>query len=315
NVIILPKRASLNIFRFTDIYKILKKESPHIVHTHGAKANIFYGIAAKLLGCKLVKTTHGECEPSMFMSKTWLKRFVIICCDAIVDLLFDARVFVTNDIAYRGVNRFRHGLSRVIHNSIPDIAVNSEEAKELYDRSRYNVGMVGRISTVKGHVYLLTALRDLKDLIPNIQVHIFGDGPLHRRLERYCLRNSLGEYVIFHGFKKDVLFYQAGLDVLVIPSLHEGLPYSLLYAMKLKVPIVASNVGGLKEILCDEEDGLLIKPKNIKSITTALHFMFSNRDKAVMMAENAFNKVNINFAMSDMLESYINVYQVIISRT
>jgi glycosyltransferase involved in cell wall biosynthesis len=114
----------------------------------------------------------------------------------------------------------------------------------------------------------------LADAPRDIMLHIVGDGPSRAPLTRLAQELRVYTRVRFHGFRTDVNDFLAHADALLMPSLHEGLPYTLLEALALQVPVIATEVGGLREVLRDDRTALLIASENPPAIARALRRLF-----------------------------------------
>lgn len=311
-VVVLPVRRAFSIRRITDIYGILKTILPDIVHIHGAKANMFYAVPAKLLGIRLVKTVHGESEPSWFLSITWFKRILLRTIEIMLQPLYEGIIAVTNEIKESLKNDPRRQHVEVIYNAIPRVNIEKDNARELYDKDRFNIGIVGRLTAVKGHYYLLNAMRELKKDIPTLQLHVIGSGSLKAKLEGFCRRHHLFDHVTFHGFQEKILLFQAGLDLLIMPSLQEGLPYVLLYGMAFRVPIIASDVGGLKEVLRDKDTAFLVPPRDSAQLSAVIQHVYEHWLEREEVAERAYREYEKLFSIEHMVNKYRQFYSTIL---
>lgn len=296
-----------NISLIRQIIRLFKKRKINVVHTHGYKANILCSIAGKVCNAKIIKTEHGKIEPSTGCSR--FKMQINHKIDRIISrLLLDEIVFVSKDIESYYKRYYNNIKSTVIYNGIPRIEVTSNKNLQHFDYNTFNIGVVGRLTKVKGHIFLLRALKNLNGL-GNIKLNIFGNGHLEEELKDYCNKNDISSVVIFHGFKENIYDYMAVLDVLVIPSLHEGLPYTLLEAMYLKIPIIASEVGGLKEVLEDNVNAILVPPADERKIADAIEYLYQNPVIMERIIQNAYKRVFEEFLIDKMAAEYLDIYQ------
>lgn len=296
-----------SIFSIFKIAEILRKYRIDIVHTHGYKATILAGVAAKMCRLKIIKTEHGRLETT----EGWghYKMVLNTFLDRIVSLfILDAAVFVSEDIQSWYLQYYKNVRRAVIHNGIEPIGTSPKNNS----KKSFDIGIVGRVTEVKGHLYLLKAMQRLTNL-ENIKLCIFGEGPLEAELKEFCDKTGLSQRVTFMGFRKNIYEYLNYLDLLVIPSLHEGLPYILLEAMYLKVPIVATNVGGLKEVLKNGEDAILVPPKDGNALARAIEVMYSDQELRFRMAQRAFDKVCEQYLCDMMVKKYMDLYNECLS--
>jgi len=146
------------------------------------------------------------------------------------------------------------------------------------------VCMVGRLSVEKGHRYLLDAIPHLIERIPKLQVLVLGEGAERRRLEEEVARIGVQNFVAFAGFQSDVKPWMQACDVLVSPSLTEGMPNVILEAMAFGTPVVATRVGGVPELLQYGETGILVPPADTPTLANAIYDLFANPAQALRLA-------------------------------
>lgn len=308
---IIHSRFKYNLGIIKQSIKLFKEKKINVVHTHGYKANILCSIAATACNVKIVKTEHGKMEPPTGYSG--FKMQINLKIDRLISrLLLDEIIFVSKDIESYYKKYYKNIKSTVIYNGIPWIKVNSDIKLQDFDYNTFNIGIVGRLSKVKGHIYLLKAIKHLEEL-RDIRLYIFGEGCLKDGLKNYCLENGISDRVFFMGFKNNIYDYIYVLDLFVMPSMHEGLPYALLEAMFLKIPIIASNVGGLKEILENDTDALLVPPLDEKSLANAIRHLYLNLKIRKHLVNNAYKKVSELFLLNQMAAKYLNIYRRCIS--
>jgi glycosyltransferase involved in cell wall biosynthesis len=119
------------------------------------------------------------------------------------------------------------------------------------------IGVVGRLSPEKGQAIFLRALEKVRDDVPGVRALIIGDGQDRPMLETFCRERGLSDHVAFLGHRERIADYYQVLDLLVLPSLSEGLPNTVLEAMSFAVPVLATAVGGVREII-DDGNGVVV---------------------------------------------------------
>ncbi len=290
------------------VSKILSRCRIDVVHTHGYRANVICALAARRLGIPVVKTEHGRIESVLAPRLRSLRARAYLFADRLVTLaLVDHIVYVTFDLAASFRRTHRHKESSVIHNGIAPIQHAESGVSGHFESNCFNIGIVGRVSRVKGHMFLLKAVERLSDLT-DLRVHLVGSGPLEPELKRYCALHGMDSKVRFYGFREDIHECIRKLDVLVMPSLHEGMPYSALEAMYLRLPIIASAVGGLREVLRDGENAILVPPGNVEKLAAAIRLVRDGPGQRDRIAERAFCDVTSRFMIGDMARRYMDVY-------
>ena len=170
------------------------------------------------------------------------------------------------------------------------------------------VGTVGRLHPLKGHEHLLTALGQLRPDAPDVRALIVGSGELAGPLQRQAEEAGLRDRVIFCGQRADVRELLAALDVFVLPSLSEGLPNALLEAMASTLPVVATAVGGILELVVDGVTGRLVPPADAAAIARALREILAQPSRAQAMASAARQRVEERFSVDTTVRNVLAVY-------
>lgn len=253
------------------VSKILRREKPNIVHTHTSKAGssarlaaLFYNLVS---GKKLrtVHTFHGHVFEGYFSKKkalifVWVERLLARGTDVIiaisktqktdlakkfriapqekiktVSLGFDLKPFLTSK-ALKGQFRRKFGI----------------------DDHAFLVGIVGRLVPIKNHVMFLKTAKRLVERHPQkpMVFVVVGDGELREELESFCRNQGLWDHVRFCGWIKEISYAYADLDVVALTSMNEGTPVSIIEAMASGVPVIATDVGGISDLLGPHMGGL-----------------------------------------------------------
>ncbi|MCI0439081.1 MAG: glycosyltransferase, partial [Chloroflexi bacterium] len=173
------------------------------------------------------------------------------------------------------------------------------------------VGTVGRISAEKGHRSLLEAWHSLIQKRPACRLLLVGDGPERSALERYVAERGLTSTVHFLGTRNDVPEVLRSLDLFVLPSLEDSHPVALLEAMAAGLPVVATRVGGIPEILGDGQYGTLAAPNDPDSLEAAIIKNMDDREFSARMGAAARQRAEHAFDIEVMVDSVIKVYDSI----
>ena len=293
-----------------ELRRVLRQHEINLLHVHGYKATILGTLATRGLAVKVVKTEHGLLEPFPGWKALWSHSR--LSATTLVErvatrFLTDARVFVSRDIKRQLVSEGDSPAHRVIYNGI-DPADLAGGAPDRADTSRFDIGIVGRVDKVKGHEVLLRAFARLRHL-PRLRLHVLGTGPMEGRCRQLSEEVGVSDVVHFHGFDPAVHARMAKLDLLVIPSLREGLPYVLLEAMYLKVPVVASRVGGMSEVLEHDDCGVLVSANDPAPLAAAIERLYHDRPLRRSLAERAFTVVRRQYLADRMVRQYGELYR------
>lgn len=200
----------------------------------------------------------------------------------------------------------------VIPNGVPPaVIIPKDKAREMlgFSDEAFLIGSVGNLRTPKGYQYLLPAFREVTVKYPEAKLLIAGEGPLRRTLEKFSRRLGISEQVFFLGFRKDLKALYSGLDILVMPSLWEGMPVALLEALSYGLPVVASAVSGIPEVVRDGIEGFLVAPENPQQITVGIINLLENSQKRIEMGSRGKTRVENEYSQSKMVAAYVNLYR------
>jgi glycosyltransferase involved in cell wall biosynthesis len=178
------------------------------------------------------------------------------------------------------------------------------------DRTTPLVLVPARLHEQKGHRYLLPAIRE----VPGAHFALAGDGPERASLEALARELGIETRVSFLGHRDDMPDLLAAADVVVLPSLYEGLPISLLEAMGAAKPVIATRIGGTDELITSGHDGLLVEPKDSQALATAVRSMLSDPDLARQLAARARQTVIERFSAQSMCDRVSQVYGELLAR-
>lgn len=165
----------------------------------------------------------------------------------------------------------------------------------------------GRLSPEKGHRHLVEALAHLGDERPPIHLVILGAGRERQSLARQIDESGLTGRVVLAGFRGDILDYIAGADLVVNPSLTEGLPNVLLEALSMKVPVVATDVGGVCEIVADGATGWLVPPGDALALARAIAAALSDPERLRAAADNGYRHVSGAFSFPHQADRFVQL--------
>jgi len=204
----------------------------------------------------------------------------------------------------------------VINNGITENPIHGsllrDDIKAFCEGKRV-IGAIGRLSDEKGFNYLIDAFNEVKRRVPDVRLIIIGEGPQRGLLEKKILKLGVAEFVYMPGFVTEASSYLPLFDILVMPSISEGLPIALLEAMREGVPIVASAVGGIPDILADGSCGVLIPPCNrtrlVDALVTALK-LNSPIDLLIAQGKKRFFEL---YTSEKMGKEYTNLYRKLLS--
>ena len=269
------------------ISKLIESERADIVHLHGYSAANFGRIAARLKGVPNIVHEHAvlKVQPHQYIADKLLSRFT----DVAIAVSDNVKVFMVEkrSIPAKKIRLIENGIQLEKFNSI-DYANNVAKRVELgVDKNIKIIGTVTRLREEKGNEYLIRAIHHIVDSGKPFILLIAGDGPLRDELEKLVEDLKLQDVVRFLGFRSDIPELLSVFDIQVIPSLTEGFPLCLAEAMAAKNAVVASQVGGMKDIGKDGETVLFSPPKEPKILAEKILNLLSNEELAKKLADNA----------------------------
>ncbi|MFL6332377.1 MAG: glycosyltransferase [Pyrinomonadaceae bacterium] len=289
----------------------VRRRAPDLVLTHHVKSHFLMLLSGLRRQFPWVAYHHGYTTTDRKMlAYNRLDRWSLPAADRVVTV---CEAFARELEGARGVQREK---LFVQHNPIsPGRRVSEEEVREL--RSRLGLGAgervvlaVGRLSREKAHADLLRAFARLarEEVGAGAQLVIVGDGPERAPLDTLAAEAGLDGRVIFAGQSGDVAPFYAAADLFVLPSHSEGSPYALLEAMAAGLPVVATAVGGVPEIVSDGESALLVPPRDEQALAAALARALSDRGLARTLAASAAEIAATRHAPETHLRSLTGLY-------
>lgn len=276
-------RRMKNLGYFIFWVKILfevKKINPDIVHVQGMWTSICGYLAKEFLKIPYVLYARGSDVYRPEISLKLILRTMLKNADAVIALTEDMK---------KNIQKTYNREVFVIPNGIDlEKFVNISRKNLLLSNYTKKILFVGRLHPVKGVRYLIEAMKIIKEKDLYAKLIIVGDGEEREKLQKLANKMGLLDSITFTGQipNQNVSQYMAMSDILVLPSLSEGFPNVILEAMAFGIPIVATNVGGVIEIMENGVNGFLVKPGNPDQIAQKVLFLFNNKDMIKMISNN-----------------------------
>ena len=312
---ILGMKSYHNPFNILKLVKYIKKREIDIIHTHMYFANSFGRIAAILAKTPIMISTAYSNYFEYKKRNILMERFLSGFTDRIIAASDSIKEFT---VKQEGIKPDKF---KVIH----DCASTEKFSKKLDSTSIRKslgiesgcpvVGCVARLDAVKGHAYLIQAAAKISKRNPKVKFLLVGDGPLRKELEDLTVNLGIKDKVIFAGTRRDIPEMLSAIDIFVLPSaLREGCPLSILEAMAMSKPVVASRLGGIPEEVSDGESGILVNPKDPDSLADAIIKLFSDKDMAKSMGLAGRKIFEEKFSKEVMLKKIETLYDDIAKR-
>ncbi|MDA2916135.1 glycosyltransferase family 4 protein [Nitrospinae bacterium AH_259_B05_G02_I21] len=312
-VIDMTKRFNpVSLYKLTQFFK---QERINLVHTLGARMNFYGRLAGHWAGVPSICST--VVNSILDYPIGVLKRALYVNADAWTARTAQ-RIIAVAEALGRDL-RDKYGIPAekilTIHNGI-DLATLAPTRSREAIRAELGipaespcVGAIGRMTHQKGFTYLLQALPSLSERFPATRCIFVGDGPLRHDLQGETARLGLFDRCTFTGYRFDLPDLFQAMDVFILPSLSEGLPFVLLEAMGMGRPVVATAVSGNPEVIEHGRTGLLVSPADPLAITKAAAWLLEHPAEAEAMGQAARSVVEQHFTVTKMVEQTEEVYR------
>jgi len=293
---------SKDISVFFRVLKILKHEKPDVLILNSSKIGGIGSLAGRMAKIKkIIFVSHGFAWNE---DRNAISKFFIKCLYSVI-FLFSTKIIAVSDAIYRQGQTlpFTKNKIVVVKNGISAVPAPMDigaarQALGIPENS-FVVGTIAELHHIKGLSYAIDAVPLLS--IPDFKYIVLGEGELHEALQKQIERKNLDDKISLKGFVKNASTYLKAFDIFLLPSLSEALGYVLLEAGLAEIPTVATNVGGVPEVIENEKTGFLIRAKNSKEIANAIRLLYENKEKSTTLAKNLHESVVKNFSMEKMI--------------
>jgi len=309
NFIEIPMRSEFDFSTATKIAKIVKNKNVHIIHTHTAHSHSI-GVIAKMFRRNVRLIAHRRVDfplrKNIFSRIKYLKTDKIIAIsngvkNALIKSGVDEKRIA---IVYSGIdlNKFDRKLN---------LDALRKEFKVIEDK--FIVGNIAHLADHKGHRYLIESAKIVTEQAPDTLFIIVGEGKLKLELKSLVRKLDINEKIIFTGFREDIPELLYVFDIFVLPSYLEGLCTSLMDAMAMSKAIVATNVGGIPEVVKDGTNGILVPPKNPEKLAEAILTLKNNYELRKSMGNAGRKIVEEKFSSSRMVLNVEKIYYEVVN--
>lgn len=314
HVDVIAERFRFDLRVIPALRRIIAERAPDIVATHNLKSHFLVKLSGLNRRYPWVAFHHGYTTTDLKMRVyNQLNRWSLPTADRVITV---CQAFA-RELAREGVPFDRIYAQ---HNSIsPEQGASAEEVAALRTRLGIKDGerlvlTIGRLSREKAHLDLVNAFARLRHDHPEIDAKllIVGDGPERGAVEAAIKTMGIAERVYMAGQISDVRPYYAAADVFVLPSHSEGSPYVLLEAMRAGVPLIATSVGGVPEMVVDNESALLVGPRDAQAMAAAIARVLQDEQLAHQLVSNASALVATRYSPEAYVRSLFEIYRELI---
>ncbi len=299
------------------LYRFARERQIDLIHSYGLQAHIIGRIVGKMLGIPVNISSVQSTDPW----RKWYHSLVDFMTSGLTDL------YISNSEAGRLTThqRERIPLSKVItipssidcshyepyHSRRESLALSCKQALGIPETAPV-IGIIANIRVMKGHKLIVDAFPHIQRQHPELKCLFVGHDCMNGEIQQYIKERHLEQEILCTGFRRDIPEILSAIDIFLLPSSWEGFPTSLLEAMAMKKPVIASNVGGIPELVEHNTTGILIPPQDADALANAVNFLLDHTDIALKMGQTGYERVKAHFSLSDVMAEFDAVYDQLI---
>jgi len=308
---IVPMDSKLDFKAIPEIRTNIKHIKPDLIHVHGTRAGSLGRLAAI-----------GNKAPVIYTEHLWTKNYKLPSRIAhkiqMIGLWF-LDMFTTINIAVsQSVKDFLidNQISRdskvvVIYNAVTP----QKKKNQILAKKEITIGSVGTLNIQKGMQYLIEAFPKILREFPEAHLEIVGEGPYRKNLEKLIRKMKLKKSIELTGFIKDIIEKMEEFDIYVQPSLSESFGLAIIEAMNLGIPVVATNTGGIPEVVTAGKSGILVEPAKSEALSNAILQLLRDHKKAKEMGKIGAEDVKIKFDLKEMINETEKLYEKVAEKS
>lgn len=312
NLRLLRQRMPLDPALITQALSVIREHDINVIQTHGYKSNAIGFVLRMLCRCPWIGFAHGYIDDNR-RNRIYnrVDRLVLRKADRVVAVSGSMKAL----LARHGVPE---GKISVVHNAIdPKAAVPGASRDEVLRRHGLApddlvVGVIGRLNPEKGQMIFLRAMEKAARAAPGVKALIIGDGQDRPALENFCRETGLAGRVLFLGYQDKVADYYQILDLLVLPSLSEGLPNTILEAMSFGIPVLASEVGGVPEVI-ENGNGVMVPPGDAEALAAGMIKLLGDRALRQAIGSKGRQSLVPRFAAAGRAQRIAGLYEELLA--
>ncbi len=316
--LIVPRaRTLLSKKGFSNFCNTIINSKPDFVHFSGLQLEgYFVSKACKKLGIPSLMTIRGSSRDALNIS--FIKKMVLCYFEKkalnFCTFFYSNSVYVSN---WRFLRKYKNKSLGCIYNlcSYSNRTSSLLDIKKMYGvpENGYLFVSTGRIIKDKGYDVLVNACCSICKENNDFYLLVVGDGDYKVEMEKIVAKNKLEKHFIFVGYQRNVFDYLVCCDAYISLTLHETLGNSIIEACSASLPVIASNVGGIPEIV-NKETGILVDPYNMEQIIDSINWLMENRDKGIIMGLNGASTVMKRFGEESVCPNIDKAYRIILNK-
>lgn len=275
-----PSNLKNFTYSFFRIIKIIKIENIEIINSHHRFSTLLCNFIRMFINIPIVSTVHEIKNNYSLFTKFIFSKFNIVFSEAV-----KSNLIINYNVKSERIKKIQISIDNLHNNS----AITKDYKNKLNINNNHQIiSFIGRLSPEKGCFVFLEAIKEIikKNYVGNFL--FIGDGDLRNELEAKSQEYNLKRYVNFLGWQEDIAQYISLSDFLVLPSFSEGLGLVIIEGWGLKKPTIASNVGGISDLINDGENGILVPVNDEKALAEAIIDLINNPKKKNLLGENGY---------------------------
>lgn len=319
-ITIIEQKTRFSMKPISDIRDYIKNGNFDIVHCHGARANYIAWFIKKKFKVPFITTLHSDYK--LDFKDSFYKQAIFMPINSIALRNFDYILAVTKSFKDMLIERgFNQDKIRIIYNGINmndtgDFLPPTEFLKQYnidYDENKIYIGIVARLQIVKGLMEFLNASKILVEKHKNLVFLIAGNGDMEKEMKTFINKNNLENNVYMLGFVTDMSSFYNSININTLTSYSESFPYALLEGARQKKTAVATDVGGISEMIQTGKTGFVVPPCDSNAIAEKLEEFINQPELISKFGESFHDDVLERFSDQTMAKTHIELYESIIS--
>lgn len=315
NNLVNPVNPLKDIAALIELVKIIRKGKFDIIHTHNSKAGFIGRVAGRIAGAKkIVHTVHGF---AFHNREKFIWRNIFLLLEKIAVHFCDELIFISEPLINWGkkYNIYLPEHTYKIYSGIElskfNISKKNDKLREEFNISKndFVIGEVAKLWKGKGHFTILKSAILLKEKIKNLKVVFIGEGYLKSEIEKFIKKNKMDDYVILVGFRVDIENIIHILDISLLISSFEGMGRVVLESFASQIPVIATRVGGIIELITDSYNGFLIEPDDINGLVDRVQMLYYDKNLRERFIKNSFELITEKFSAEKMVKDIELVYE------
>lgn len=303
------------------VYRLLQRTKYDLIHTHNSKGGFIGRLAAYLVGNPpVIHEVHGY---AFHENEPWIRRSIFFALEVLARHWSKMVICISQPLVDIWVKRKLAPPERIrkIYSGIEIAEFQKTHARDKIRRElglrpdQIAVGQVSKLWEGKGHEDIIDACPIIFEEVPDLKIFFVGDGPIRKKLEEIVYKNGLQGRIVFLGHCDNIAEVTSALDIAVLASHFEGMGRVLLEAMAAGLPIVATRVGGIPDLVVDQETGFLVEPHNPEQLAQSILRLASDLELRKRMGNSGRQRVDSRFSATTMLKQIDSVYQEVLFGT